>query len=60
MAQDYTEYLAINVLNEQQVVGSASEIPVERTKKNAGQLPPTEQSLESAQQFSETVSHRRV
>ncbi len=55
MAQDYTEYLAINVLNEQQIVRSVKTLLEDTNSYQPGQLQTAQQSIESACQLREAV-----
>ena len=55
MSQDYSEYLAINVLNEQQLVRGLNLHTSQIANIYSGQLSLAEQSVEGPQQFSEAV-----
>ena len=54
MAQDYSEYLAVNVLNEQQLVSYTTQ-PLRLRLISTGQLPQLEPSIEGAQQSGQAV-----
>lgn len=57
MAQDYAEYLAINVLNEQQLVGlnGIQRVKMFDVNRSAGKLSFSQSSTESSQQSRKTV-----
>lgn len=59
MAQDYTEWLAVNVLNEQQNVNIPNHIPFDRANAFEGQLPQLEQSAEGPLQCGQAVREQR-
>ena len=57
MAQDYTEWLAVSVLNEQQNVNIPKTVVIDPANDLEDQLPQPEQSTESAQQCCQAVRH---
>lgn len=56
MAQEYNEYLAVNVLNEQQLVSPSKAISRQTANICSGQLSLAEQGSKSTQQSCEAVS----
>jgi hypothetical protein len=56
MSAEYTEYLAANVLNEQQLVRPTPSLPMSKHSNTLpGQLPLAEQGIESACELGKAV-----